>query len=413
MRPIPLSIAQSIVTCYENITTGVQDVSQLFKDTYTVNNIVVKRTIAITPVKLGANTHVKFKITETFPTNVTIPIDLFNVTNIELTQDAMLKVDVDDCSYLMGIDDAEPEPMHIYTAGEGIEITSENVINNTAPGEIYTAGAGISIENNVITNTAPGEGGGISYIAGEGISIENNVISNTSPGVEYTAGSGISIDNGVITNTSPNETELPSYSVADDDKILGVTLDDSGGITVAELNWIAKPTFTQAQADWSQTTTTEPDYIRNKPTIPSAPVQSNWNEVDTTSLAYIQNKPTVPSGNELVPFISSGDAGKVLTVNAGETATEWTTPSGGGNTTKRELYTDGNSAYYWDNDPDAAENPGTFAFTTYGSTGTQLLYDDGGNVIGIGMFGDTSGGPAVIFVYNEPVYAVESIQTIT
>lgn len=35
------------------------------------------------------------------------------------------------------------------------------------------------------------------------------------------------------------------------------------------------------------------------------------------------------TGNEL-PAIEAGDAGKVLTVNAGETAAEWASPSGGG-----------------------------------------------------------------------------------
>lgn len=35
------------------------------------------------------------------------------------------------------------------------------------------------------------------------------------------------------------------------------------------------------------------------------------------------------TGNEL-PAIEAGDAGKVLTVNAGETGAEWKTPSGGG-----------------------------------------------------------------------------------
>ena len=38
-----------------------------------------------------------------------------------------------------------------------------------------------------------------------------------------------------------------------------------------------------------------------------------------------------PSGG--LPAISAGDAGKVLTVNAGETGAEWATPSGGGDAT--------------------------------------------------------------------------------
>ena len=86
----------------------------------------------------------------------------------------------------------------------------------------------------------------------------------------------------------------------------------------------------QVQADWNQSDSEQPDYIKNKPslatvattgnysdlngtpslatvatsgdyndlqnkpTIPAAPVQSDWNEADSSSLAYINNKPTIP-----------------------------------------------------------------------------------------------------------------------
>ena len=63
---------------------------------------------------------------------------------------------------------------------------------------------------------------------------------------------------------------------------------DSGFITISDVP-------AQEQADWNQSDNSKPDYIKNKPTIPAAPVQSNWNESDTTSLAYIQNKPNIPS----------------------------------------------------------------------------------------------------------------------
>lgn len=51
----------------------------------------------------------------------------------------------------------------------------------------------------------------------------------------------------------------------------------------------------QAQADWAQTNSSSPDFIKNKPTIPVAQVQANWNETNTSSKAYIQNKPTIPT----------------------------------------------------------------------------------------------------------------------
>ena len=49
------------------------------------------------------------------------------------------------------------------------------------------------------------------------------------------------------------------------------------------------------QADWNQSDSSADDYIKNKPTIPAAPVQSDWNEADSSSLAYIANKPTIPA----------------------------------------------------------------------------------------------------------------------
>ena len=61
----------------------------------------------------------------------------------------------------------------------------------------------------------------------------------------------------------------------------------------------------QLQADWNQTDNTSVDYIKNKPTIPSAPVQSDWNEADSNSLAYIANKPTIPT----VPSNESASSG--------------------------------------------------------------------------------------------------------
>ena len=66
----------------------------------------------------------------------------------------------------------------------------------------------------------------------------------------------------------------------------------------------------QVQADWNQTDTEQPDYIKNKPSLatvatsgsyndltdkPTIPtqVQADWNETDTADPSYIQNKPTI------------------------------------------------------------------------------------------------------------------------
>ena len=48
----------------------------------------------------------------------------------------------------------------------------------------------------------------------------------------------------------------------------------------------------QVQSNWSQVVTTALDYIRNKPSIPSAQVNSDWNA--SSGVAQVLNKPTVP-----------------------------------------------------------------------------------------------------------------------
>jgi hypothetical protein len=99
-----------------------------------------------------------------------------------------------------------------YTAGEGISISSKNVITNTKPNQnvTLTAGNGIKITgkypNFTITNTDTASAK--KYTAGEGISISSkNVITNEKPDqtITLTAGNGIKITgkypNFTISNT--------------------------------------------------------------------------------------------------------------------------------------------------------------------------------------------------------------------
>ena len=148
-----------------------------------------------------------------------------------------------------------------------------------------------------------------------------------------------------------------------------VTTAKSGVVDLGSL--IPTPTV-QVQADWTQTDNTEVDYIKNKPTlatvatsgdyddltnkptIPAAQVQSDWTQSDNTQVDYIKNKPTLAtvattgaysdlsgtpnlatvatSGSYTdltntpmeIPTITTGDEGKVLTVNSTEDGVEWT-----------------------------------------------------------------------------------------
>lgn len=47
----------------------------------------------------------------------------------------------------------------------------------------------------------------------------------------------------------------------------------------------------QEQSDWNETNTTDPAYIKNKPTIPAAQVNSDWNA--SSGVAQILNKPNL------------------------------------------------------------------------------------------------------------------------
>ena len=57
-----------------------------------------------------------------------------------------------------------------------------------------------------------------------------------------------------------------------------------------------KPTIPdpQLQSDWNQTNNLSLDFIKNKPSIPAAQIQSDWNQTNNLSLDFIKNKPTIP-----------------------------------------------------------------------------------------------------------------------
>lgn len=89
-----------------------------------------------------------------------------------------------------------------YTAGDGINITNNEVSVNNTVQRTLTAGANITIDaNNVISST----GGGSTYSAGDGIAIANDEISvNNTIQRTLTAGTNITIDaNNEISADAP------------------------------------------------------------------------------------------------------------------------------------------------------------------------------------------------------------------
>lgn len=141
-----------------------------------------------------------------------------------------------------------------------------------------------------------------------------------------------------------------------------------GGVTVGTftLNQSSAATIalnesSQVQADWSETDTTDPSYIVNKPTIPTvnnptiyftqggvskgsitlnqsssatialesggsgSAVQSNWDETDATSMAYIQNKPSLAT---VALSGSYNDLTNKPTIPAAQVNSDWNAQSG-------------------------------------------------------------------------------------
>lgn len=136
----------------------------------------------------------------------------------------------------------------------------------------------------------------------------------------------------------------------------------------SKLDGIAAGAEVNVQADWNEADSSSDAYIANKPTIPAAQVNSDWNA--SSGVSAILNKPDLsayatdseltdglatkqdvisdldtiragaalgataaqpsdlPSSDELLPSASSGDAGKILSVDASGNP-EWITPSGG------------------------------------------------------------------------------------
>ena len=61
--------------------------------------------------------------------------------------------------------------------------------------------------------------------------------------------------------------------------------------------WVGQQGYltTQAQADWNESDSSAPDFIKNKPTIPAAQIQSDWNQSSNASADFIKNKPFIPT----------------------------------------------------------------------------------------------------------------------
>lgn len=79
-----------------------------------------------------------------------------------------------------------------------------------------------------------------------------------------------------------------------------------------------KPTIpsAQIQADWNQANNSKADFIKNKPTIPAAQIPADWNQANSSAADFIKNKPTIPALPS-APEAGASDATYVLKVSSG------------------------------------------------------------------------------------------------
>ena len=87
------------------------------------------------------------------------------------------------------------------------------------------------------------------------------------------------------------------------------------------------PTESQVQADWNQTDSESPDYIKNKPTT-EPQVQSDWNQTTSTESNYIKNKPAIKAGQGENSIIEGNLVGNSSTGNQSHAEGSHTTASG-------------------------------------------------------------------------------------
>ena len=200
---------------------------------------------------------------------------------------------------------------------------------------------------------------------------------------------------------------------------LGISSDKQSAINDALIEAIEGKTFTQTQADWSQTDENQVDYIKNKPTIPAAQVQSNWTQTNTNALDYIKNKPTIPTVNNKTITIKQGDttlgsftlnqtSNKTITIPKGfdgDYNSLTNTPDIPVNTS--DLYNDsGYITGYTEQDPVFAASPAA----SITDDDIQRWNSGGGSVAQVQADWNTTDTTSASYINNKPVVAPQRSQ---
>lgn len=226
------------------------------------------------------------------------------------------------------------------TAGSGINIDENNVISATGGGGGDLPPSTSSDEGKVLTVDSSGDpvwddpqGGG--DVPSSDPSDEGKVLTvdaNGDPSWQEPQGG-----TQVQSDWTEDDNAEPSYI---QHKPTTKPISAGDGISIVEYADNVRITNTvdpQVQADWAENDNSEPDFIKNKPgvkqivaganvtiteaqgqiTISSTgaggvPVQADWTQQDSAQPDYIKNKPSIPSAQVNADWTASGGVAEVL-----------------------------------------------------------------------------------------------------
>lgn len=170
--------------------------------------------------------------------------------------------------------------------------SGSQLVPSAAPSD---AGEVLTVDSNGDPTWAPAQA---PISAGDGVDITNNVVSakvdgtsvtfNSDGELEATAAPQVQSD---WAESDPSDVSFIQNKPGQTSLVAGANItivDDAQNNTVT----ISATGSAQVQADWTETDSSDPSYIQNKPTIPAAQVNSDWNA--SSGVAQILNKPNIP-----------------------------------------------------------------------------------------------------------------------
>lgn len=203
----------------------------------------------------------------------------------------------------------------LYEMGKDLE----DKVDEQSGGAEYTAGSGISIsEENVISNTAQPD-------------VTKSYVDNADLGLQQQIDAVVASSD--VKDIVGTYADLQAYdtSTLGNNDIIKVLTDSTHNNATGYYRWV----ITQDVGAWTYIGSEGPYYTKSEAdTLLLDKLNKNFNNADVGQATAGQVLKVNASANGVefgdvpneLPTISSGDAGKVLAVNSGETGTEWITP---------------------------------------------------------------------------------------